>query len=177
AHFSALFALTSAIEREAELVGSGSAVGFGLDSDAKHGDGFQVPGFAAVDLAEVDVRTDIARVDLKHPLKRGDGVFSASLGFGYQANNVVRLRNVWEKRRRGLRLPQSILHIRNVVESYGEIYAGDRERWIELKRSTELISSFLVFELFEQRTTTVVPPIGVLASRGSGLAALSVRLL
>jgi hypothetical protein len=102
-----------------------------------------------VELAELDVRANVARVNFEHALEVCDGLIQSALLARDEAEQVVRLRRVGREGGGGRRLLLRGVHVGHVEERNGEVDARERELRVERERAAELRGPLLVLELFQ----------------------------
>ena len=121
-----------------------------------------------VDLSEVDVRTDVARIHLQDPFERLACRVGSPLQTRDETEDVWRPRIARQQARRFGRFALGARRIGRVEQGDAEVDAGERERRIHPQRTAECVGRGAVLELLEERDPEVIRAIGVFARRHWG---------
>jgi len=116
-----------------------------------------------INLPEINICSDIARVNFQHTFKGRYGFFGLILVFGNQPENIMRLRIFG--RNSGCRLCffQSSFNFLGVEKRDGKIDSRNCEVWIEFERPPKCFRAFFIIELFKLRNADIVCAISLFA--------------
>src|SRR5437588_5037833 len=117
--------ITRARQQNPEVVERGFVVRLSLERLTKSGNRFDVLFLLAEYLPQIDVRTDVVRIDFQHTLKFGECFIKPILRSGDQSQNVMWLWFVRILIQRFLRFTLRALNLRQKIKRNAEVDPRD----------------------------------------------------
>ena len=161
----ALLGAAGARQRQRGAVGGGHVVRLRRQRLLEQPQRLVVAALLQVDLAEMDLRPGVGRIELQHPRERGDRLVEAVLGLRRQAEHEVRGGASGRRAAAARASTRGVGRVAAVEQRDRQIEPGEREIRRELQRLAERRRRAFVVELFQPRHAEVVGAPGRLAGR------------